>query len=245
MPASSPHGFLAARAAIASTSSTAVVAKRHDRHQFRLRRPRKTPARSISYAAVTQHSSAKEELVRKTILSLFREELVRPAALEYVRQRVAERLGELGRHGHREILQRRKELDAIETKLGNVLEAIADGYKSDYTRAQHDQLVAQAKAKQALIETLERHAASPVKLPSPDEMVQRVYDLEAMVAVNPKAAQQALRRLFKDGRVILDPLPDKGYLVRTEILPLVLLGGPSPQDLPGEMVPYAGSGGGI
>jgi hypothetical protein len=37
------------------------------------------------------------------------------------------------------------------------------------------------------------------------------------------AARELLRRLFKDGRVVLEPQPDGVYLARTEVLPLLLL----------------------
>ncbi len=189
--------------------------------------------------------SVKEELIRSAVLGMLRDKLITPASLDYVRKRVAARLGDLHNRGDRELEQRRRELANLESKIGRIIQAIMDGTDSPYMRTEHDRLVAEAKAKKALIDTLEKHAANPIRLPSPDEFVQQVFELEKLMASAPMTARERLRRVFKDGQIVLDPLPDKGYLVRTEILPLVLVGHPSPQDFPGEMVPHGGSGGRI
>jgi hypothetical protein len=36
-------------------------------------------------------------------------------------------------------------------------------------------------------------------------------------------AREELRRLLRDGRIVLEPQPDHVYLARTELLPLMLL----------------------
>ena len=64
------------------------------------------------------------------------------------------------------------------------------------------------------------------------------------------AARELLRRIFKDGRVVLEPQPDRAYLARTEVLPLVLLAEGvrdhgHPWFLPGAAVSSWSSGGKI
>jgi hypothetical protein len=50
-----------------------------------------------------------------------------------------------------------------------------------------------------------------------------VYELESRNRQDVLAARELLRRILKNGRIVLDPQPDRVYLARTEVLPLLLL----------------------
>jgi hypothetical protein len=84
-------------------------------------------------------------------------------------------------------------------------------------------LEAQAKAEKEAIAAIVREASEPIHLPSPAQLEKGVYDIDARLHQDPLAARELLRRLFKDGRVVLEPQPDRIYLARTEVLPLLLL----------------------
>jgi hypothetical protein len=62
-------------------------------------------------------------------------------------------------------------------------------------------------------------------LPTPDEVLQRVYDLKARIEQDPVGAREELKRYFADGKIKLDPRPDGVYVARWELLPVVLMVG--------------------
>lgn len=84
-------------------------------------------------------------------------------------------------------------------------------------------LEAQAKAEKATIAAIERDASTAIRLPSPNDVLERVLDIEARVRQNPTRGREALRRLLKDGHITLTPGPDGVYVAKSEILPLILL----------------------
>ena len=50
-----------------------------------------------------------------------------------------------------------------------------------------------------------------------------VADLDAELAQDPLRARELLRRVLKDGRIVLEPQPDGVYLARAAVLPLRVL----------------------
>jgi len=50
-----------------------------------------------------------------------------------------------------------------------------------------------------------------------------VFDLNAVLAFDPTRALEALRPLFKDGSIVLEPQQDGSYVARTSVLPLMFL----------------------
>jgi hypothetical protein len=50
----------------------------------------------------------------------------------------------------------------------------------------------------------------PIALPSPAELAEQVHHLEALLLADPVQAREQLRRLFEQGRVVLQPHRD-GY----------------------------------
>ncbi len=54
-------------------------------------------------------------------------------------------------------------------------------------------------------------------------MKQVVFDLRAVLAADPTRARDALRQLFNDGVVVLEPQDDGSYVAKSEVLPLMIL----------------------
>jgi hypothetical protein len=61
--------------------------------------------------------------------------------------------------------------------------------------------------------------AQPVRLPSPDDLLGRVFDLERRLAGDPPIAREELRRLFDGRHLRLDPQPERHHVARGGLLP--------------------------
>ena len=77
---------------------------------------------------------------------------------------------------------------------------------------------------------LERRAQTAIRLPSPDELMGIVFELEKRLSADTTQAREELRRIFRDGKITLLPQPGGFYVARSEALPLVLLTLPPPAD---------------
>jgi hypothetical protein len=87
----------------------------------------------------------------------------------------------------------------------------------------HHDLEAQVAVETRAIAALEAARQEPIRLPSPSEIEARVLDLHRLAKESPVEAREALRAIFKDGRIVMHPQADGTYIARTEILPLVLV----------------------
>ena len=83
---------------------------------------------------------------------------------------------------------------------------------------------------------LERRAQTAIRLPSPDELMGIVFDLEKRLRADTTSGREELRRIFRDGKITLLPQPAGFYVARSDILPLVLLTLPPPADSSSEEV---------
>ena len=83
------------------------------------------------------------------------------------------------------------------------------------------------------VAALEKNATTPIRLPTPEEMIRLVFDLEPRLMADVSKGREELRRLFRNGRIDLVPQPGGFYIARSEILPLVLLTKTPPEDSPG------------
>jgi site-specific DNA recombinase len=189
-----------------------------------------------------------EAVTRTRILAELRDKLLSPDGIGYARKKIAAQLGELARTRNVEVDDRRSRLERTEARIAGLVKFISEGDHSAYVRSTLLDLEAQAKAEKEAIAAIVREASEPIHLPSPAELERVVYDIDARLHQDPLAARELLRRLFKDGRVVLEPQPDRIYLARTEVFPLLLLsegvrdhGGP--RLLPGAAVSSARSGG--
>jgi hypothetical protein len=143
--------------------------------------------------------------------------------LAYARKLVAEHLGGRGAARERARSERRARLERTEARLSKLVGDIADGLPWRTVESKLKDLEAQAEDERQALADLEREEQIPVRLPSPQEIEQRVFDLYANLAADPSAGREALRQLFKDGKVYLRKDTDGVLLAQTELLPLAVV----------------------
>ncbi len=192
--------------------------------------------------------SVKESVVRMRLLEAIRGALLSSEGIEFVRREVVERLGAAALDHGAELLRRRDRLAKTENKIRELVSFIADGNHSTYVVQSLNDLETQARDEKAAIVALEEEARVPIKLPTPDEVIARVFDLEARLAEDPLRGREELRRYFRNGTLRLEPQPDGTFVARGEFLPMVALLGPNalrpdPGLTPGPAV-YSGCCGG-
>lgn len=73
------------------------------------------------------------------------------------------------------------------------------------------------------VSSLEKRAAAPIQIPTPDDLLRLAFDLERRLAADVGRGREELRHLFRDGTITLVPQAGGFYVARSEILPLVLL----------------------
>jgi DNA invertase Pin-like site-specific DNA recombinase len=145
----------------------------------------------------------REDLVRKRIFEALRERLSTLNALEYLRKRIAEFLGERVRDTTRELGERRARLERTEQRIRGLVQFIADGDRSEHVLSALRDLEAQARSEKAAIASLRAESSSPVALPTPAEVAERALGLDRLFEKHPLEVREALRRYFVDGRVTL------------------------------------------
>ena len=74
-----------------------------------------------------------------------------------------------------------------------------------------------------MLESRSRKASKPVDLPSPDVLLERAIDLEALLAADPVRGREELKRLFENGRLLVEPQPEGHCIARGRLFPLALL----------------------
>ena len=104
-----------------------------------------------------------------------------------------------------------------------MVDFITDGNGSKAVAERLKALESDADAQRKKLTAIETLSATPIKLPTPDEMLGIVFDLERRLTADVTRGREELRRLFRDGRIDLIPQRDGFYIARSEILPLVLL----------------------
>ncbi len=169
--------------------------------------------------------SVREDLARRCVFAELRKRLLEPAALAYVRERIAARLSDFARE--RDGLRRSAgEAQRItEGRTRNIVDAMADGERSDSLRQRLRELEADAGRQRAVLAQTQGEASGELTLPDPEVIVQRALDLEAMVARDPTAARERIRGYFENGRLRLQPQPDGFYIAEGRLLPLMFFTG--------------------
>jgi hypothetical protein len=139
-------------------------------------------------------------------------------------------LGEFERERENELREHRRKLDRVVNQIDQLVSFIADGHGSASVAEKLRGLEREAEAERNALATLERDGATVIRLPAPDDLLEIVFDLEKRLRADPASGREELRRIFRDGRITLVPQPDGFYIARSEILPLVLLTPPAPQE---------------
>jgi hypothetical protein len=71
-----------------------------------------------------------------------------------------------------------------------------------------------------------------VGLPSPEEILRRGRRLHDLFYGKPLRAREALRRYFKEGRIVMKPQPDRTYVAESAYFPLLVLAEMATPDTP-------------
>lgn len=188
--------------------------------------------------------SVREDVVLGKLLAILHDRIVSPAGIAYARKRIAEKLGASSRERVAELKEHRDRLARTNGRITKVVEAIADGLRSEALDNTLRDLEAQARTEQQTIAMLEAAQREPVRLPAPEEVIACLGDLRTLIARDPIAGREQLRNLFKDRSVSLRPTDGEVVMLEGAILPLVLLATP-PRDFSEEELRSNGSGGAI
>ena len=127
-------------------------------------------------------------------------------------------------------------LDKLVRQIDQLVDFVADGHGTAAVAEKLRGLERAADAQRSKVAVLERRAQTAIRLPSPDELMGIVFELEKRLSADTTQAREELRRIFRDGKITLLPQPGGFYVARSEILPLVLLTLPPPADSSGEEV---------
>ena len=167
--------------------------------------------------------SVRESIVRTGLLDELRHRLVSNQGLAYARKRLAESLGELTRTRDSELRKHRKQLDRLVAQVNQLVNFVCEGHGTAAVAEKLRGLEREADAERNQVALLEKQTLNTVPLPSPDELLDIVLDLNTRLTADTTRGREELRRIFRDGRITLVPQPGGFYIARSEILPLVLL----------------------
>lgn len=125
-----------------------------------------------------------------------------------------------------------KELErAIATKQAEVDRLVAFISSTDLAtspgafgavRSSLDKAASEVKALQTKLMTLQPASSNAPRIPSVEEIVSLVLDVEARIADDPTSAREALRQSLDGGRLYMEPLPDGSYRAHSVLFPLRL-----------------------
>ena len=185
--------------------------------------------------------SIRESVVRDSLLDEIRHRLASDEGLRYARKRTAEVLGSLARESGSKQREHRARLEKLQAQITRIVDCIADGTggSSSTLRERLRVLEREADAERRAHAAADASARTPIKLPTPKEMVRIIFDLERRLLADVTRGREELRHFFRDGRIDLIPQPGGFYIARSEILPLVLL----TRGFPGEILPQMRRGG--
>lgn len=180
-------------------------------------------ADSLKRGTCDVRASFREDMARDLVLQAIRDQLGSPWGMAYARKLVAEHLGGQGAARERARSDRRARLERAEARISKLVGDIADGLPWKTVEGKLKDLEAQVADERQALADLERQEQIPVRLPSPKEVEQRVFDLYANLAADPAEGREALRRLFKDGKVYVRQDTDGVLLAQAELLPLAIV----------------------
>lgn len=144
----------------------------------------------------------------------------------YARKKATELLASMSRTQGTRTKDLRAGLTKLETQIARLVEFVTDGERSPAIDAKLKALEAEAKGVRREVKSVQRETATPIVLPTPKQMTALIFDLERRLMADVSRGREELRRLFRDGKIKLDPQAGGYYVARSEILPLVLMTGP-------------------
>jgi site-specific DNA recombinase len=200
-----------------SCGSVMIIAGGSSASYYRCRDNKK---KGICSNAVT----VREDLVRDRILGEVARRFSSPDAVTYLRKRLGERLGEMGRELAANVNEVAARVARTKLRIANVIAAIQDGNTSRALGDTLKDLEAQQERDEREIGEATARAKAPIHLPSPDELVRKAKALAELIAANPTQGREALMKLFAREGIKLTA-DDRGiYTAKSVFFPLGLLG---------------------
>lgn len=172
------------------------------------------------------------EIVKQRFFEMIRDRIASPAGIAHARKRLASALGELARTHSTTLKEKRAALARIEARAANLVSVLASGEDSAAIRQALRDMESHAATEKRSIADLEHAASNPVSLPSPDDVLRKVVNLEVLANVDPIAAREQLRRLVA-GPIQLD-WKDTCYIAKASIFPALGLENLNPPPPEGE-----------
>jgi DNA invertase Pin-like site-specific DNA recombinase len=166
----------------------------------------------------------REDVACTVIFNAIRATLESPTAMEYLRRRIAELLGGAERANTKELREREQRIERVQARIQRLVNLLADGVDSDAVRQELRDCESRKRMEQGALDALRHRAGTPIPLPSIDQLLERALDLSTVLHGDPIRARECLRRIFKDGRITLNPAPDGDYQVEATLLPLMAVG---------------------
>ena len=149
---------------------------------------------------------------------------VSDAGIPFARKRIAEGLGALSRNRDAELQDKRARLGRIETRIGNLIDVLASGERSEAIANALRDMEAHAATERRGIVDLERPASDPIRLPTPDEVMARFKAVHTLPDEDPLAAREQLKRYFAGPKIRLEVDENGNYVARWGLLPAIFLG---------------------
>jgi len=184
--------------------------------------------------------SLREDLACSKILGSVREALTSPKNILALREMVVQRLKALTQGQERDLREAQTRLDATETKIVRLVEALSEGIRSPYVVQSLKDLEALATSDKATIQRLKAASSQAPVLPHPAQLVDRALNLQELFKTDAIAGREALRRLLGGQPIVLRPDAAGHYVAEATIFPLLPLVNGSSGNLRGTAVGCAG-----
>lgn len=178
----------------------------------------------------TNKAMVREDAVREAVLGALREALFTPQAISFLRKRIVDGIRATTESAARDEAVLAERIRRTEERIRGLVTFVADGDHSQYVRDALRDLEAQAGIDRGALQTLRDTHKSPVKLPSPEFLIERARELERLILADPLRGREALRGVLREGKIVMRPQGDSAYLAEFDFLALVAVGGGSSTD---------------
>lgn len=176
----------------------------------------------------TVRISVRESIVRERVLEAVGNLLKSPPVVDLVRRRLVEERAKRAAQGRTGLVELKRRLTETDTQLANLVDSVAKGLVSRSITEAIGKLEVQADSLRLEIERSEAEVTAPVRLPTLEQAVARIQQLDRLLEADVARGRQALSALLKDGRIHLF-LEDGGYVARATLFPGALFVAPAPQ----------------
>jgi hypothetical protein len=159
------------------------------------------------------------------VLGALHAALFTPEAVAFLRRRIVERLRAAAATNATDANILSARLQRTQERIHALVRFIAEGDESPSVREALRDFEALARIDGDAIDALRVAKKSPVRLPSPEDLLTRARDLERVIAAEPMRGRETLRGVLHDGKVTMFPQDDGSYVAEVGFQTLATLGG--------------------